>query len=123
MRRWLTIGFAAFRIALLMVADSAATSEAVGSFTPTGSMAGARHEHTATLLPDGRVMVAGGLLAPPRCCPVALATVELYEPSAGFFSSTGSMAVAREGFTAALLPSGKVLVAGGTSAAVGPFFT
>jgi hypothetical protein len=63
----------------------------------------ARVYHTATLLSDGRVLVAGG----------GDATAELYDPATATFSSTGSMAVARSSHTATLLSDGRVLVAGG----------
>ncbi len=78
-------------------------------FTPTGSMAEARSDHTATLLQNGKVLVVGG-------CDIfgdPLATAELYDPSSGTFSSTGSIAVKRASQTATLLSNGKVLVAGG----------
>ena len=73
-------------------------------------MATARSLHTATLLPNGQLLVAGGLghnLLP-------LASAELYGPATGPWTATGSMARARYGHTATLLPNGKVLVAGGT---------
>jgi hypothetical protein len=63
---------------------------------------------TATLLPDGRVLVAGGGRGTG-----ALATAELYDPVTGRFAPTGSMTTSRFSATATLLPSGQVLIAGG----------
>ena len=65
--------------------------------------------HTATLLPNGKVLVAGGYDGNS----VALASAELYDPASGTWTATGSLATARDGHTATLLPNGKVLVAGG----------
>jgi hypothetical protein len=83
------------------------------AFTPTGSLNLARRAQTATLLPDGRVLVAGGVFQP-QGNSAATATAEIYDPVGGAFAFTGSMAVARVGHTATLLPNGKVLVSGGT---------
>src|SRR5438132_14430020 len=69
-----------------------------------------RDSHTATLLPSGKVLVAGGFGFP--CCGL-LKTAELYDPVAGTWTATGSLSTARTEHTATLLPSGKVLVAGG----------
>jgi hypothetical protein len=87
-----------------------------GSFTPTGSMQQARGTHTATLLLNGKVLVVGGGSTGGNFPPYAgtgLATAELYDPSTGAFTPTGSMSTPREGPTATLLANGKVLIAGG----------
>src|SRR4051812_39514257 len=76
------------------------------SWTPTGSLNTARDSHTATLLPNGMVLVAGGF-GPVR------ASAELYDPASGTWMPTGSLNTARAQHTATLLPNGMVLVAGG----------
>lgn len=65
---------------------------ATGTWAGTGSMATARHSFTATLLPNGKVLVAGGLN---QASLMALATAELYDPATGMWTSTGSMTTAR----------------------------
>lgn len=91
------------------LAAAPATASASATFTPTGSM-NAGHTHaTATLLPDGQVLVAGDGGTP-----------EQYDPATGQWSnaSTGlgtceAIAECRSFSTATLLPAGNVLVAGG----------
>jgi hypothetical protein len=103
--------------ALTSTSDPVATAEvydpATGTFTMTGAMATAREQHTATLLADGRVLIVGGTTSTGTGDLHPTATVEVYDPSTGSFSVTGSMAEARTFHTATLLPSGEVLVAGG----------
>jgi hypothetical protein len=84
-----------------------------GKFSPTGSMITARCFQTATLLSDGRVLIAGGATADIIAGKI-LASAELYDPKTGTFSPTGSMITARGGQTATLLSDGRVLIAGGS---------
>jgi hypothetical protein len=83
---------------------------ASGTWTTTGSLGTARYLHTATLLPDGKVLVAGGI----DNSTVRLASAELYDPASGTWTATGSLNTARYDHTATLLPNGNVLVAGGS---------
>src|SRR5207249_7546858 len=69
----------------------------------------ARSYHTATLLSNGEVLVAGGIDINGN----ATNTVELYDVSSGAWTASGSLNVKRSDHTATLLPNGKVLVAGG----------
>jgi hypothetical protein len=84
-----------------------------GAFTATGSMDTSRTSQTATLLPNGRVLVAGGYGGCNASICNTLASAELYDPATGTFSPTGSMATPREDQTATLLSDGQVLITGG----------
>ena len=84
---------------------------ASGTWTATGNMIAAHGRNTATLLPNGKVLVAGagsngsGLLV----------SAELYDPRSGTWSATGDMVEPRYGHTVTLLDNGKVLMVGGLS--------
>ena len=67
-----------------------------------------RTDHTATLLADGRVLVAGGFGGNGGSV-----AAELYDPARGTWTAAGRMATPRTGHTATLLLDGRVLVAGG----------
>ncbi len=87
-----------------------ALAEGLGTWTTTANMHASRTTTTATLLPNGQVLVAGG------CCdPLggSLASAELYNPTTGAWIVTGSLNTSRYGAGAALLQNGQVLVAGG----------
>jgi hypothetical protein len=83
-----------------------------GVFAATGSMTLGRYAHTATMLGNGKVLIAGGFTTRPGEY-FAIASAELYDPATGTFTATGSMTVARDSHTMTLLPGGKVLIAGG----------
>ncbi len=87
-----------------------------GAFSSTGVMGWSRVWHTLTLLPDGKVLSAGGeteSCSSNACSLAGVVTAELYDPASGSFSPTGSMVQARETHTATLLNDGRVLLAGG----------
>ena len=92
--------------------DSAETYDVLtGKWTLVGKMAAARANHSATLLSDGRVLIAGGTGARHS----VLASAEIFDPKTNKFTATGSLHDARSTHTSALLGNGKVLIAGGTS--------
>jgi hypothetical protein len=90
------------------------------SFVHTGNMMLPRIGHSATLLQDGRVLVAGGniieFFGPSDGYRLhATSTAEIYDPATGTFSETGAMTAARAGHVAVLLQDGRVLLVGGSS--------
>jgi hypothetical protein len=83
---------------------------AAGTLKPVGPMLAPRQSHTATLLPDGKVLLAGG-----SDRETALASAELFDPATGRFSEIKPMTTPRAVHEATLLPNGQVLITGGLS--------
>jgi hypothetical protein len=109
--RLLLVAFFTITFALAATAfrDAGSPASRVGSLTQTSSMLETRSGHSATLLPDGKVLIAGGM----RRNQDFYKSAELYDPATGKFQPTGEMNQRRVGHIAVLLGSGKVLVAGG----------
>jgi hypothetical protein len=89
-----------------------------GTFSATGSLGGARSGHSATLLVNGKVLIAGGTSTNDGFAYFTIASAELYDPVAGTFSATGSLNTARS-TPATLLSNGQVLFAGGSNISLG----
>ena len=105
-----SIGLGMFLVscaAAVSIAVAACNPTAKGTWTATGSLIEARFEPTATLLKDGKVLIAGGFRLGP------LAGAELYDPATGSWAATAPLLAARNSHTATLLPDGRVLIAGG----------
>src|SRR5436190_6343834 len=97
------------------VQPAAANPSSPSAITPnwseTGFLIGDRYSHTATLLNNGKVLVAGGHSGAGGAGPY-LRTAELYDPATGLWSATGQLTGSEADHTATLLPNGKVLVVG-----------
>ena len=93
-------------------------SPGTGTVRAAGQMSIARADHTATLLPNGKILIAGGYTPSASLPPYSAATsaAELYDPTSGTSSPAGRMSVARVGHVAMLLPNGEVLIIGDGSA-------
>ncbi len=91
---------------------------AAGKISRTGSMKTARSDFTAVKLADGRVLVAGGEVG--SDLDYVTSKAEMYDPATAKFTATGSLRTPRYSAVGALLPGGKVLVAGGGDQDSGP---
>jgi len=80
-----------------------------GSINAIRSMNTRRAAHTATLLSNGKVLIAGGFAGDKN----SLASAEVFDSKTNTFSGAGNMSRARAGHSATVLPDGKVLIAGG----------
>jgi uncharacterized protein YjbI with pentapeptide repeats len=95
----------------LAISSAEIYNPATGNFSPAAnSMSSAHSRHTATLLPDGRVLIAGGI----NNSGLAVATADLFDPATNSFSGPVPMVSARTNHTATLLLNGAVLITGGT---------
>lgn len=91
------------------MSSDAASLNGSGSIVSVSAMSKSRAAHTATLLPNGKVLIAGGFYGEVP----GLATAEIYDPETKAFTAAENMSVARASHTATLLKNGKVLIAGG----------
>jgi hypothetical protein len=103
------VSAALFAIGLVASTPLTVLAQASGTWTNTGTLNTPRNGHTATLLANGQVLVAGGASSNGTI----LASAELYDPATDKWTITGNMADARTNHTATLMPNGEVLVAGG----------
>jgi hypothetical protein len=87
------------------------------SWRRAGNLNTGRFNHTATLLPNGNVLVAGGMDENVLDNVTVFNSAELYDPATGTWSYTGSLNTQHAGHTATLLSNGQVLLAGGNSSA------
>ena len=107
-------------------ADGEVYDPATNTLTPVlNPMSSARAAHTATLLPNGQVLITGGntqfatCVSGTPCCPnlptfnTTLSTTDLYNPATNMFVPGPSMPAARAGHEAVTLPNGSILLAGG----------
>jgi hypothetical protein len=92
-----------------VTSSSETYDSASGKWSLVGKLSAARDYHTATLLPSGKVLVAGGYGVSG-----VTSSAELFDPVTSTYSSAGTMVYALAQSTATLLPTGKVLIAGGS---------
>jgi hypothetical protein len=89
-----------------------------GRFTTLGKMSSRRVSHTATLLPNGKVLITGGIegrfMSEGHWTGRTRASAELFDPARNTFTPTGNMTASRNSHAAVLLPNGKVLLIGGS---------
>ena len=99
-------------LGLAQCSGEAVREKLAHSLTPTAAMSVARAAHTATSLPDGRALIAGGFTNDEN----AARSAEVYDPVTGRFSPLPRMITVRHSHTATVLPNGKVLIIGGFAA-------
>jgi N-acetylneuraminic acid mutarotase len=96
-----------------LVPTAAAKVSSRSGFSETGSMKDGRSFHAVLLLPDGRVLAAGGKKTARGHLGQVSDTAELYDPATGEWQMTGTMTQERSAFTMALLPDGRVMAIAG----------
>jgi len=100
----------ALALSALGLNSLAAQAASTGSFSLVGSMSQFRKAHTATLLLNGKALVAGGAPFLPA------ATSEIYDPLTTTWTNAAPLNTGREFHTATLLQDGRVVVTGGQTA-------
>src|SRR5689334_18379184 len=113
-RRWPSPFDELLLLLLLFSSTLTGAAQSSGTFTASGNMTTVRVSHTATLLLNGKVLIAGGwgrIGSGDRFD--SLGSAELYDPATNTFYTTGNMSTGRSGHSATLLPDGRVLIAGG----------
>ena len=101
-----------YAVAGLIISSTQLVAQSAGMFVRTGDMTTLRLAETATLLLDGRVLIAGGSGGDRR---LPVESAELYDPATGAFTATGSMNHARAGHASTRLADGRILITGGYS--------
>ncbi|MCY3764380.1 MAG: hypothetical protein OXH06_03005 [Gemmatimonadetes bacterium] len=117
-RRVLPVVWSSLAVVVLCACGVDETGSPLGSVAPrsfgaVGPMVEPRRDHTATLLSDGTVLVAGGIHVVTAGVEEPLTSAEVFDPVTGRFRRTGNLPDGRSGHVAALLSNGKVLIAGG----------
>lgn len=109
--------FGLIAVVLVMLIGGFAVSPSLvgasGIWTTTGGMLASRSYHTATLLPNDKVLVAGGYGNIGYYGNGSLNSTELFDPATGTWTPAAPMNTARDEHTATLLADGRVLVTGG----------
>lgn len=112
-RPWRSLALLVILSAATLVASPGVWAEQA-NWTSASSPSVARREHSATPLADGKLLVAGGIVLS-EAGDIATASAEIYDPAVGAWTPACPLRAARSSHSATLLPSGKVLVAGGWS--------
>jgi len=106
--------FGLLLVVISLIGMPASALAQIGEWLPAANMHDERTYHSATLLPDGRVLVAGGVKYDPDLSTfLAVNSVEIYDPVMDFWTHAAPMHAARAYHSAVLLSDGRVLVAGG----------
>lgn len=102
-----------FRFPLSLTETTELYDATAGTWTTTGALALARFDHSASLLPDGRVLVAGGTIVRSASSNASTDAAEIYDPKTGLWTAAAPMTDARSGHCAVTLTDGRILVVGG----------